>query len=104
MGRPTVKTIVGNRIAPWYLDRYLAKTGYEAQQTDEPEDPNRPDNLFGPVDDEEDRGAHGDFDDRARSWSPQMWATTHRNWLALAGGASAALAGAALLLRRRDVV
>ena len=51
----------------------------ERQQTREPEDPNRPDNLWHPVDGEHgDRGAHGTFDARALSRSPQLWAATHR--------------------------
>ncbi len=91
IGVPTVKAVVGNKIAPGFADHVLARNGYESQQTDEPEDPNRPDNLWEPV--PGDHGAHGDFDTRAREWSPQLWASTHRNLLALAG---AGLAGAAL--------
>jgi len=44
-GFPTLKAIIGNKFFPGYLDRYLAKFGYEGQQTDEPADPNRPNNL-----------------------------------------------------------
>src|SRR5688572_8963633 len=33
---PTVKAVYGERVAPGLLDRYLARSGYEAQQTDEP--------------------------------------------------------------------
>ena len=36
VGWPTVKAILGNAVAPGSLDRYLADTGYDAQQTDEP--------------------------------------------------------------------
>ena len=32
-----------------------------------------------------DHGAHGTFDDRAIAWSPQLWITKNRNWLAAAG-------------------
>jgi hypothetical protein len=71
--------IVGNRLAPGVGDRYLARTGYDSQQTSQPEEPNRPDNLWHPVDGEDrDRGAHGAFDARAISRSPQLWAATHR--------------------------
>jgi hypothetical protein len=59
-------------------DRYLARTGYEAQQTEEPDDPRRPTNLWNSV--PTDHGAHGRFDAKSRSWSLQWWATTHR-WL-----------------------
>jgi hypothetical protein len=99
VGWPTVKAIVGNKLAAGLLDRYLARTGYQSQQTDEPADPQRPNNLWSPVDDTQDHGAHGVFDERARSWSPQVWANTHRSWLAL-GAAGVASAVAAVLLRR----
>jgi hypothetical protein len=85
-----VQAIVGNKIAPGLLDRYLARTGLDAQQTDEPSDPHAPDNLFEPV--AGDFAAHGPFDARAEPRSLQLWATTHRGWLA---GAAAALAGLA---------
>ena len=49
VGLPTVKAIVGDKIAPGLLDRYLARIGYDSQQYDGKEDPNRPDNLWQPV-------------------------------------------------------
>jgi len=64
VGWPTVEAIVANKFFPGYLDRYLARNGYDSQQTDEPEDPDRPDNLWKPV--PGDFGAHGAFDDKAR--------------------------------------
>lgn len=85
VGYPTVKAIYGNEIAPGYADRYLARTGFKSQQTEQPVAPNRPDNLFEPV--EGDFGAHGEFTDRARSFSPQLWLDLHR------GTAAAAMAG-----------
>jgi NAD(P)-dependent dehydrogenase (short-subunit alcohol dehydrogenase family) len=90
VGMPTVEAIVGNKIAPGLLDHYLARTGYESQQTDEPADPDRPNNLWEPV--PGDHGAHGVFDDRANDHSLQLWADTHRGLLALVG---LGLAGAA---------
>src|SRR5213596_2438435 len=69
VGAPSVKAIVANKIAPGLLDRYLARTGYDSQQYDGPEDPNRPDNLWRPV--SGDHGAHGAFDAPARECSPQ---------------------------------
>lgn len=81
VGGPTVETILANRVAPGLLDHYLAHTGYEAQQTDEPEDPNRPDNLWHPV--AGDHGAHGAFGDRATDRSAQLWAAMHRNGITL---------------------
>jgi hypothetical protein len=89
VGGSTVEAIVGNKVAPGYLDKYLARTGYKSQQTGEPADPRRPDNLWTPV--PGDHGARGDFDDRARAWSLQLWATMRRDWLALVG---AGVAGA----------
>jgi len=44
VGWPTVEAIVGTKVAPGWLDHYLARTCYEAQMTDEPEDPTRPNN------------------------------------------------------------
>jgi hypothetical protein len=93
VGWPTVKAIVGDKLAAGLLDRYLGRTGYAAQQTGEPADPDRPSNLWAPVDDRCDHGAHGAFDSHARDWSAQLWANTHRGWLALA---AAGVAGATL--------
>ena len=96
VGTSSVITILGNKVAPWLADRYLARTGFDSQQTDQPVDPNRPDYLYEPV--PGDHGAHGNFDDQAHEKSPQLWATKHRRWLALAG----AVAGVALVgLARR---
>src|SRR5919199_6269431 len=83
VGWPTVKAIVGNKAAPGLADWYLARMGYDAQQTDEPVAPGRRDNLWEPV--PGDHGAHGSFDERARETSAQLWATTHRGLFALAG-------------------
>ncbi|HST16905.1 MAG TPA: SDR family oxidoreductase [Gaiellaceae bacterium] len=74
VGWPTVRAIVGNAIAPGLADRYLARTGYDAQQTADPVDPDRLDNLFAPVPGRQ--AAHGPFDERARSRSAQLWLRT----------------------------
>jgi len=89
VGWPTVKAIVGNALAPGIADRYLARNAFDAQQTDEPVDPDRPDNLFEPV--PGDQAAHGPFDDQSRARSIQLRLAKHRVPL-LAG--VAALAGA----------
>ena len=91
VGYPTVQTIVGNRVAAWVADRYLAKTGFDSQQTKDPLPPNRPDYLFAPLDDDTDRGEHGRFGDQAKSRSPQLWLNLHRGAVA-ATGATLALA------------
>jgi short-subunit dehydrogenase len=97
VGLPTVATIWASRFVPSLVDRYLGRTGFEAQQTEEPEEPGRPDNLEQPA--EGDRGAHGAFDERARSRSTHLWVTTHRGPVLIA--AAAALAAAARARRRR---
>jgi hypothetical protein len=95
-GFSSVKAIIGNKIFPGLLDRFLARHGYDAQQTDEPADRNRPDNLWMPL--PKDFDAHGRFNDRACSWSMQLLATTHRGWLASAGVAIA-VGGACLVYK-----
>lgn len=92
VGGPTVATILANKIAPRLLDRYLARHGYQAQQTNGLVDADRRDNLFTPV--SGDHGAHGSFDDRARPRSWQLSLLKHRRWLAL-GTAGVAVATAA---------
>jgi NAD(P)-dependent dehydrogenase (short-subunit alcohol dehydrogenase family) len=69
VGGPTVKAILGNAIAPSFADHYLARNGFGAQQTDEPND-GRPDTLFAPV--EGTQAAHGPFDAQAKSQSLQL--------------------------------
>lgn len=59
----TIQTVVGNKIAPGFLDHFLARAAFEGQYTKQPRDPNRPYNLFEPV--PRDFGTHGPFDDRA---------------------------------------
>ena len=92
---PSMKAIAGERTAPRVLDHYLAREGYDKQQTDEPVPPDRPDNLWAPL--PGDRGARGSFNDRARSRSPALWASTHRGLLGAlaAGGALCVALGAA---------
>jgi hypothetical protein len=101
LGWPTVRAIVANKIAPRLLDRYLADHGYDAQQTAEPEPSDRRHNLWQPLDETHDVGAHGRFDARALAFSCQFELSRRRTLLA--GGISAAITGAALVsfLRRR---
>jgi NAD(P)-dependent dehydrogenase (short-subunit alcohol dehydrogenase family) len=77
VGATTVATILGQRFAAPLLDRYLARTGYDAQQTSQPAPPGHPDNLWEPVDEAPgaDHGAHGEFDDRSHARSAQEWAS-----------------------------
>ena len=85
VGMPTVGAIQVNKFAPGLLDRYLGNTGYDGQEYDGADDPNRPNNLWSPVD--RDFGAHGDFDDRAHADSLQLWLDTHRRLLLGIGAA-----------------
>jgi NAD(P)-dependent dehydrogenase (short-subunit alcohol dehydrogenase family) len=87
--------ILLDRVAPGLLDRYLAATAYEGQQSDRPVDPARPDNLESPL--PGDRGAHGSFDEVAKPVSRQFWASTHRGLMAAAAGLATLLV---LALRR----
>ncbi len=90
VGWPTVKAIYGNGIAPGLADRVLARSGYDAQQTQQPAQPYRRDNLWEPV--PGDHGAHGTFDDRSKPFSIQSWLNLHR-LAAFAGGLVAVGAG-----------
>jgi NAD(P)-dependent dehydrogenase (short-subunit alcohol dehydrogenase family) len=90
VGWPSVKAIVGNKIAPGLIDHYLGRTGYDSAQYDGSEESNRPDNLFEPV--LGDHGAHGDFDARSKSWSVQWWMTKNRGVVALIGALLSAIA------------
>lgn len=98
VGGSTAVTVIGNAVAPGIGDRFLAATGYDSQQTDTPVEPDRPDNLFHPL--AGDRGAHGDFDARAKARSAQWELTRHRRLLAGAG-LGAALAAASARVRAR---
>lgn len=94
VGLSTAYTILGEKVAPWLADWYLARNAYSGQQTSQPLDPEGHDNLFEP--ESGDRGAHGPFDDQAHASSPQLWLTKHRGAVGAAVGAVAALvAGAA---------
>ncbi len=96
VGGSTAIVIPGNKIAPSFGDWYLGKTGVSSQQTDEPADPNAPNNLYEPL--PGDRGAHGDFDHLAHNFSLQLWMDQHRGWLA--AGGLLGLVGGLLLMKR----
>jgi short-subunit dehydrogenase len=92
VGGSTVGTLVANAVAPGILDRYLAKTGYQSQQTDADKAAHQPENLWAPADRTRDFGAHGEFDDQATPRSLQLWGSRHHGLLAAGGGALAATA------------
>ncbi len=102
VGETTAATLLVNAVAPGLLDRYLAHTGYDAQQTSERKPADQPANLWKPADgpDGRDFGTHGLFDDRSHAHSPQVWASQHHGAVA-ALGAGLAAGAAALVLRAR---
>ncbi len=102
VGFPTVYTIIGNKLAPWLAERYLAKTAVDGQQTKEPFDGTATANLFDPTDDDHDEGAHGGFDGPAHRRSAQAWLSRHRVGSGLAAVSLAGGAAAASLLTRRS--
>lgn len=101
VGWTTSLTINGNKLLPGYGDHYLAKNGWEGQQTGDPVDPDRPSNLFEPV--PGDHGAHGVFDPRATDHSPQQWLTRNGTSIGLTMAASALVATGLTLLFRRSI-
>jgi NAD(P)-dependent dehydrogenase (short-subunit alcohol dehydrogenase family) len=98
VGSSTAATMIINAVAPGLLDRYLARTGFEAQQTGQSKDPDQPANLWEPADGGggNDFGAHGAFDERAKPRSAQVIASQHHKALLGAGAAAAAGLTAAL--------
>jgi short-subunit dehydrogenase len=93
VGFSTRLAVAANNVAPGAVDRYLARTGYDAQQTPTPDDPDRPSNLWEPIGG--DLGARGRFDGEARDRSVHLWARTHARLLAAAAGVGLAAAAAA---------
>ena len=97
VGWPAFKAIYGNKIAPGLADRFLARMGYDAQQHDGPEDPERPHNLWEPVNGR--HNTHGDFDERAQDSSAWWFMSKNRGWFA--AGAAVVLALVATGLTRQ---
>jgi NAD(P)-dependent dehydrogenase (short-subunit alcohol dehydrogenase family) len=92
VGVPTVYTILGERVAPWIIDWYLARTGVSSQQTSR-DLPRWGSNLHEPRDETEDRGARGSFGEMAHDSDPVTWMSIHRRGVsvALAAAGTAAL-------------
>lgn len=86
----------GNKFFPGLGDKYLARTGVESQQLDEPRDPGRPHNLWTPVPGSQ--GAHGEFDARARESSWQLQINKHLREIGVVAAGLTAV-GVALLSR-----
>jgi short-subunit dehydrogenase len=101
VGLSTVIVIQANKLLPGIGDRYLGRTGFKSQQTDQAADPNAPNNLWQPVDEKRDYGAHGAFDAKAAAKSWQLWADTHRRLLSLLGAGAVGAIATALVRRAR---
>jgi len=101
VGASTMGTLAANAVAPGLLDRYLAKTGFSAQQTKQPRDPDAPTNLWQPADgpDGRDFGTHGIFNATSHDRDPQLWASQHHG--AIGAAVTVALTAAGALLWRR---
>jgi NAD(P)-dependent dehydrogenase (short-subunit alcohol dehydrogenase family) len=105
VGESTAATLLAQKFAAPLLDRYLARTGYDSQQTSHQVKPGRPDNLWEPVDQPPgtDHGAHGTFDSRSHNRSPQLWLSQHARQVSTAAATAATAAGlGTVLARRRD--
>jgi NAD(P)-dependent dehydrogenase (short-subunit alcohol dehydrogenase family) len=79
VGWPTLRAVLGRKFAPWYVDRTVARQGYDSQQADDPDLPGRPDNLWTPV--AGSFGAHGRFDAVAKRTSIEFWLRRQRRVL-----------------------
>ena len=102
VGASTAVTILGSRLTPGIIgDRYLARTGFDSQQTPDRVDEHRrhTDYLFSPV--RGDHGAHGPFADESKSRSAQVWLAEHRGGVAAGAGAVAGALAAAGAARTR---
>jgi len=102
VSRTVAELVLGNMLLPRALARYLARTGFSGQQTQEPISPARPDNLYAPV--HRYHRTHGSFDAEAKSWAAVIEADRARLGIVAAGTAAAVgvgfLIGRAILARR----
>lgn len=98
VGGSTVKAILGQKFIPGLLDLYLGKTGYKAQQRQEPDSPSRSNNVWHPT--PTTLGARGPFSERSRPFSLEAGVSKHRSWLALGCGLIGITFGLKKLLSR----
>jgi NAD(P)-dependent dehydrogenase (short-subunit alcohol dehydrogenase family) len=89
VGATTSIVIWGDKVASGVGDHYLAATGFDSQQTDEPIEADRPDNLWHPL--PGDRGPHGRFDAKSTSSSPYTWINKRLPTVAMSMAGVAAL-------------
>jgi short-subunit dehydrogenase len=94
MGSASFQAIIGNMFMPGLLDRMMAKQAWSGQMTDEPANPEQPDNLFEPV-----KGLHrleGRFDDQIKDHAVALSSETVGK-LAVAGLAAVTVGAVALV-------
>jgi len=100
VGTPTVMAILGQKIIPGLLDLYLGKTGYKSQQIQgEPKNPDAPNNLYNYVPGK--HSARGKFADRSTMTSAEVFVVLNRNWFVAGAAALCAVAGAAVIAKRK---
>lgn len=92
VGYSTAFTILGQRLAPKLVDRYLGKSGVHSQQATQ-DHPRWGANLFESQDQSDDRGAAGSFDSQAHAWDPMLWLSVHRRTVLSCLAAASAVAG-----------
>jgi short-subunit dehydrogenase len=97
LGFPTWEAVLGEKVFPNLLDRRLGKKLYDGQQTDEPEDPERPDNLWQPVPHQ--AKVHGPFSKESREGSVTFFMRKNRGLIA--AGVLTAMLGMACLCKAK---
>ena len=91
--------VIAARVVPGVAARFGSMSAVEGQQGEEPADPDRPNNLWDPVDVDQDHGAAGRFGDRSQGMlTPSFLASVPATFCQLA----AAVVGA--VRRRRSEV
>jgi hypothetical protein len=82
------------------IDKYLAKTGYSGQLSDQRLSAGAPSNLFEPV--PGDYGAHGRFDSRATDTTWTMFTDRHRTAFWAGAACLVTLIGLRLLAKKES--
>jgi short-subunit dehydrogenase len=92
IGGPTVEAVWGQKLFPALLDWYLARTGFEAQMADAPNEQHGRDILFAPL--AGDPGARGPYRNRERGPDLQMRLRPHTRAIAAGIGLASLVVGA----------
>lgn len=78
VGWPTWKAILGHKLFPGLLDRYVARKAWQGQFTGEKPEPDSPDNLFETVDHL--HSEQGPFGNRTITKKPILWQVKNQNF------------------------